>query len=88
VEVKIGNGNWEVVNGIENWAYQLDPKDMANGNYTIQARAYDGTDYSLIDSITIIIDKKKSDGGIAGFELVIVLGAIAIMLLVTRKRKN
>ena len=63
---------------------------MDDGDYTIQARAYDGTDYSDIDSITITIDTGEDGdgGGIPGFTFILLLAAAGVALLMVRKRQR
>jgi len=83
VEIKIGDGDWKVANGTTSWSYTWDLTGVDNGNYTIQARAYDGQEYSNIDSITI---KVNEGGSTPGFELIVLLAAMAVVVL-ARKRK-
>ena len=87
VEIKIGDGDWKVVNGTTSWSYTWDSTSVDNGNYTIQARAYDGQEYSNIYSITVKVNNEKGGGGgIPGFEMLALLAAMAVVVL-ARKRK-
>ena len=85
VEIKIGDGDWKVVNGTTSWSYTWDSTSVDNGNYTIQARAYDGQEYSNIYSITVKVNNEKG-GGTPGFEFIVLLAAMAVVVL-ARKRK-
>lgn len=56
VEVKINNGNWEIVNGTTSWYYDWNTTILNNGWYTIGARAYDGENYSSEHNISVYLD--------------------------------
>jgi len=87
VEIKIGDEEWKVVNGTTSWSYTWDSTTVDNGNCTIQARAYDGQEYSNIYSITVKVNNEKGgSGGIPGFEMLALLAAMAAVVL-ARKRK-
>ncbi len=55
VEVKI-DGDWIKVSGTIDWLYEWDTRILNDGYYTVSARAFDGIDYSGIDSITLYVD--------------------------------
>jgi len=46
VEVKIGEGNWQLADGTSSWELELDTTGYPDGWYDIVARAYDGQEYS------------------------------------------
>jgi len=82
VEIKIGDGDWKVVNGTTSWSYAWDSTSVDNGNYTIQARAYDGQEYSLIDSIAVNVKNVEGDNaGNTLIYIVIVIVLIIVMLV-------
>ena len=85
VEIRIDNGTWNVANGTNSWNYSMDTKALKNGMHIIEARAYDGHDYSNIVSIQIEVknEKKKTPG----FEMIAFIIAIA-MAFVYLKRKE
>jgi len=56
VEIKIDSGSWIQVTGTTSWSYSWDTTAVANGSHTIYARAYDGTDYSSIESVTVTVN--------------------------------
>ncbi|OYT61119.1 hypothetical protein B6U81_03780 [Thermoplasmatales archaeon ex4484_30] len=87
VEIKIGDGNWKVVSGTTSWNYSWDSTSVENVDYAIQARAYDGQEYSSIDSIIVKVNNKKEGGGIPGFELIALFVALAAILLCKRKQR-
>jgi hypothetical protein len=59
VEVKIDGGSWEVASGTIDWSYMWDTQLVSDGTHTISARAFNGTDYSDVDSITLHVDNTK-----------------------------
>jgi len=88
VEIKIGDGDWKVVNGTTSWNYTWDSTTVDNGDHVIQARAYDGQEYSSIDSIMVKVNNEKGGGGgIPGFEMVALIAVLGAVVLVERKRK-
>lgn len=91
VEVRVDGGTWQEVNGTVNLSFLLDTKELENGNHTLSVRAYDGKDYSDIVSITIDVQNEKGGGGgIPGFEMMFLVGAMALMsgVLMARKRRK
>ena len=53
VEVRILPNDWERVNGFENWAWAWNTSQDLNGRYTIEARSFDGYNYSVIYSVEV-----------------------------------
>lgn len=53
VQIKLGDNNWETATGTNSWDFEIDTTLFDNGNYVIQARAYDGKDYSKIETIEL-----------------------------------
>jgi len=86
VEIKIGDENWTIVDGTTTWNYSWDSTNMDNGDYVIQARAYDGQEYSNIDSIMVKVNNKEGGGGTPGFEMVALLVAMGAVLWVRKKK--
>jgi len=56
VEIKIDEGEWFTVDGTTNWSYDWKTYDIEDGSYSVYARAWDGTSYSNIDEITILVN--------------------------------
>jgi hypothetical protein len=59
VEVKIDGGPWEIASGTINWNLDWDTTIASDGGHTIFARAFNGTDYSDVESITLYVDNTK-----------------------------
>jgi hypothetical protein len=55
VEIFVEN-DWMHIDGTSKWSYEWLIYDISDGPYTIKARAYDGTDYSKVEEITVGID--------------------------------
>lgn len=53
VQIRIDSSGWIQATGTTSWSYLWDTTAVTNGQHTIYARSYDGTDYSGIDSITV-----------------------------------
>tara|TARA_B100000959_G_scaffold105717_1_gene111527 strand:- start:2689 stop:5802 length:3114 start_codon:yes stop_codon:yes gene_type:complete len=53
VEVRILPNDWERANGFENWAWAWNTSQDLNGRYTIEARSFDGYNYSVIYSVEV-----------------------------------
>lgn len=63
VEVRVDEGAWEEAQGTTAWSYSLNTSNLADGEHTISARAFDGEEYSDITAISIIVaQEEKSDG--------------------------
>jgi hypothetical protein len=55
VELKIDNGNWLPVHGVQNWNFNLDTTTLDDGVHTIYARGFNGS--VMIDTkIEILVD--------------------------------
>ncbi|UCE74549.1 MAG: hypothetical protein JSV56_02290 [Methanomassiliicoccales archaeon] len=55
VQVKIGD-DWEDAEGNIYWSYSWDTTTLNDGEYEISARAFDGTVYSITESVTVVVD--------------------------------
>jgi hypothetical protein len=56
VDVKIDSDPWKLATGTFNWYYEWDTRTFSDGNHTIYARAFNGTSYSEIESVTVLVD--------------------------------
>jgi len=53
VEVRVLPNSWERANGYQNWAWAWNTSQDLNGRYTIEARSFDGFNFSEIYSIEV-----------------------------------
>jgi hypothetical protein len=53
VEVRVAPNNWQNANGFQNWAWAWNTSLDLNGRYTLEARSFDGQNYSVIYSVNV-----------------------------------
>ena len=82
VEVRIDGGKWIIVNGTTSWNYTLNTKKLKDGFHKLEVRAFDGHLYGNVFSIKINVKNKK----VPGFEIILAIIAIAIVVYMKRKR--
>jgi len=90
IQLRIDTGEWMNASGNSIWSYTLDTTRLKNGRHTLQARAFDGLDYSDTVNRTITVDNQKaaSKGFIPGFAgIVVPIAAAAAFILLGRRRK-
>ncbi|MEC8706998.1 MAG: PKD domain-containing protein, partial [Candidatus Thermoplasmatota archaeon] len=61
VEVRLLPNDWERANGFENWFWSWNSSNDLNGRYTVQARSFDGYNYSSIFSIDVEVTNEGSN---------------------------
>ena len=61
VEVRLLPNDWERANGFESWAWSWNSSNDLNGRYTIEARSFDGYNYSSIFSIDVEVTNEDSN---------------------------
>ena len=64
VQVKIDREKWQNATGTTSWSYSWNLAGWAPGPHRIQARSYDGTDYSMVwmdRNVTEIVDPNLAD---------------------------
>ena len=94
VEVRIDGGEWRGVYGTGPWSFRWNTKFLSNGEHTIDARAYDGNDFSQIVSVTVSVDNPAEAGPVsvqsnaAGIAAIVALVILAVLLgyLVFRRK--
>jgi len=60
VEVKIDDGEWETADGTTKWSYDWNTYEYKDGVYTINARSWDGEEYSDVQTITVEIGNPET----------------------------
>ncbi|MEE9116190.1 MAG: hypothetical protein V3U09_04765, partial [Thermoplasmata archaeon] len=77
--------------------HEWDTTSVVDGNHTIHARSFDGTDYSDVVSVTVVVDNAPPHGdAIASiFEelwfwiaVVVIVVMLAALLVLYRRRKR
>jgi hypothetical protein len=89
VSVRIDSGMWFNATGTFSWNVTLDAYKLGNGKHALQARAFDGMEYSDTATRTFIVDNPKPGGKgfIPGFEALPLAVAAAALLVLRRKMK-
>ena len=59
VELTVDGGDWLTVQGTSSWSFELDTRDLDNGEHTLTLRAYDGTDHS--DEVSLSIEVQNQE---------------------------
>ena len=61
VEVRLLPNEWERANGFDSWAWSWNSSNDLNGRYTIEARSFDGYNYSSVFSIDVEVTNEGSN---------------------------
>ena len=61
VEVSFDGGKWHLAKGTNNWYYDWNTTNFANGLHKICARAYDGKNYSKIVCVNVTVNNPIHD---------------------------
>ncbi len=93
IEIKIDDGEWITVGASGQWYYDLSLWGLENGNHTIYARAFDGSEYSAEASVRFFIEGEEpgSDKTLSPMMpiFVIILAFIGLgAVYMIRKRKS
>ena len=96
VEVRVDSGAWASAAGMAVWVYAWNSSTVTDGAHTIEARAFDGTEYSAICSVTVTTDNgvmPPRDGdfirdyGWILIALFLILLVVGIGFAIARRRK-
>lgn len=85
VEVSIDGGPWVQMQNMMNWSYMH--TFTVRGTHTIRAKATDTAGNTADTSVSIMWPEKKQQTE-PGFEGILVLGAIAVLVLLQRRRQR
>jgi len=97
VETRIDGGSWMGASGTDAWSYAWNTKLYSNGQHTIEARSYDGKDFSQVASVTVSVNNPAEQGpgggrgssdavGIALFIALLGLAVLLFFLFLKEKR--
>jgi hypothetical protein len=56
IQLRVDSGQWTDVSGNPGWQFNIDTTGLSNGNHILEARAFDGTDYSDTVARTARVD--------------------------------
>ncbi|MCJ2556432.1 MAG: right-handed parallel beta-helix repeat-containing protein [Candidatus Thermoplasmatota archaeon] len=96
VEVRIGGGGWIEAIGTTSWSYDLDTTVFSNGQHTVYARSFDGTDYSALATVTFTISNAEErppetplhdQVWFWGLLILVVVTAVLLLLYLREKTK-
>jgi hypothetical protein len=90
VQLRIGSGDWQNAAGTGNWSRSFDSTKLKNGEYVVQARAWDGYNFSQPAMITIKVKNTQAAGKsfLPGMEPILLAAAGALVLMLFRKRRG
>ncbi len=100
VEVSIDNGSWGLAGQTNPWRYDWPTQAFPDGAHTIRARAYDGTDYSAVASVTVTVRNAApppppppevppwQQPWVVGILAGTTIAAVLALLVLLRKRKR
>jgi hypothetical protein len=81
IELRIDNGTWSVANGTLSWDYLLDTSNLRPGVHLVEARAFDGTEYSTTASRLFYTTGKPAEISVGSSSLPVNLWAALTLVL-------
>ncbi|ENO12325.1 hypothetical protein MBGDC06_00021 [Thermoplasmatales archaeon SCGC AB-539-C06] len=91
VQIKIDNGDWNNADGTTSWTFDWNTTSLSDGSHIINVRCYDGSSYSEVETVIVNVDNGKSitipKDFTPGFELILVVSALAFILYYKRKKQ-
>ena len=76
VQYSLDGSGWKTARGTTDWSFTVDVSKLSAGRHTVQARAYDGTDYSNTASLTFNVKSSGNDlTSIYAVLVVVIIGA-------------
>jgi parallel beta-helix repeat protein len=93
VEYRIDGGEWELADGTAVWSFTIAVSDLANGNHTLEVRAWDGYNNGTTGPVSFVVDKPPDEDGDGGpslwlFIVVGVVIAVVVIVLYIMRRKG
>ena len=95
VEVRINDGPWIKAMGTTSWNLSWDSTTVDNGDHTIHARSFDGTDHSSEVSLTVTVENappQEPEGEwmwmVVGVATVVVVAILLVLYILTRRKKK
>ena len=84
VEIVLPGESWLPITGTETWYFDWETNELANGEYSIRVRSYDGSNYSEEVNITIfveIMDDDENESLLEEYQAIIFIGFILLILI-------
>ena len=82
VQLRIDDGSVLIANGTDSWYFDLDTTRMANGPHSIEAKSFDGSQYSESVTVSFTVDNKPAPTPKSEFPWYLVIGVIIVVLAV------
>ena len=87
VEIRIDGQQWKEAEGTTSWSYSWDTTEVSNGWHKIEARCYDGIDYSNIVSIKINVQNEEEKGiNVMLFAAIFIIALFIAVAIYLRKK--
>lgn len=80
IEIKVDDGEWFAVGASSQWSYDMPLSNLENGNHTLYARSYDGSEYSAEDSVEFEV-MGEAPVVEEGISPVLIMGAIGLLII-------
>lgn len=85
IEYRIDKGDWVNITVTANWSVTIPIKDLEPGIHEVDIRAYDGSKYSDIETMTFRKEKEEEPGFVAA---VSVLSLLVTSILMAKSRRT
>jgi hypothetical protein len=89
--VRIDGGKWSNASGLEYWRFPVDAGKLNNGKHTVEARAFDGSRYSITASVEIEVQNAQPmitiGGAIWAIAIILLVAGIGFIAYIIRKRR-
>jgi len=82
VQLRIDDGSVLIANGTDSWHFDLDTTRMANGPHAIEAKSFDGSQYSESVTVSFSVNNKKTATPESDFPWYLVIAVIIIVAAV------
>lgn len=95
VEIRIDDGPWIEAHWNTSWSYEWHTEEVENGEYTIFARSFDGSNHSLEVNVTVDVHNPTEEEMFYGeiffwtaVALVVIIALVGLGLEVRRRKKE
>jgi len=82
VQLRIDDGSVLIANGTDSWYFDLDTTRMANGPHSIEAKSFDGSQYSESVTVSFTVHNKPAPTAKSDFPWYVVIAVIIIVAAV------